>query len=138
MKKFLEKAELSFKKSLSGEESIDNLIWFWGAIGYFFAYFIAEKLIRAIDVRLIEIIISVVMVGYFSWHIYALRKCSPKKPKLTKEEKKEIKKEQKKDAGKKFIKKLMLQEPITKSNPAFIASVVDIFAIASFLDYIIR
>jgi hypothetical protein len=65
-----------------------------------------------------------------------LRKCSPKKPKLTKEEKELLKEQSKKERGKKFLRKLFLQEPITQTDPVFVTMVIDIFFIAHFGGYI--
>lgn len=136
MNKILEIIENSFRKSLKGEENINNLIWYWGAISYVIAFLIAEKVIRLSRFALIDSAVSALVCAYFVWHIYALKKCSPKKPKLSDEEKKRLKEERKKDRGKRFMRKLLLQEPISNHDPVFITIVIDIFCISHFLRYL--
>lgn len=137
MKNFFNIVKNSFNSSLRGQESINNLIWWWGAIGYLVAYFIMEKIVMAVDYRIVDILVSAITVIYFVWHIYALKKCSPKKPKLTKEEKKKLKLEKKRSLSKRFMNKLLLRESITNWDPIFVTMVIDVFVIVTFLDYII-
>ena len=110
MKEIFSKIEASFKKANKGEETLSHMIWWWGAIGYVVAFFIADKLIKAIDFRSVDIAISLLMSIYFVWHIYAVKKCAPKKPKLSAEEKAKLHAESRKEIGKKFLRKLFLQE----------------------------
>ncbi len=138
MKEFFSKIESSFSKATKGEESLSNLIQWWGIGGYFAAYFVAEKLVKFSDLRFFDAVISIVTAIYFAWHIYALKKCSPKKPQLTKEEKEAIKRQNRHQFGKKFLRKLFLQEPLGEWNPVLMSIVVDIFCIAHFLTYVIR
>lgn len=138
MTEFLNKIEASFKRAMRGEEIINTLFWYWGGIAYLLAYFIANRLILAINFKSIDIIISLLMVIYFSWHIYVVRKCKPKTPKLTKEEKDRLTKEQRQERSRRFIRKLFLQEPLSKWDPFFVAVVIDVFCIAHFLGYITR
>jgi hypothetical protein len=65
-----------------------------------------------------------------------LRKCKPKKPQLSAEEKKLLKEEAKKERGKKILRKLLLQEPFTQTDPIFVTMVLDLFFIAHFGGYI--
>jgi hypothetical protein len=134
----LEKIETSFKASLRGEETIDNLIYYWGITAYLFSYFVTDSIIKFNNIRFIDVTLSALTVSYFVWHIYAMKKCAPKKPQLTKEEKQAIRAEKRRELGKKILRKLLLQEPISKTNPAFITIVVDLFSIAVFLSYIIN
>ncbi|NBV06132.1 MAG: hypothetical protein EBS06_02715 [Proteobacteria bacterium] len=131
------KIETSFRASLRGEESTDKLIYVWGIISYVLA-FLLNKLIKTVHVYFFGTTISAVLICYFAWHIYALKKCSPKKPKLTKEEKQKLREEKRKEFGKKLMRKLLLQESFTKWDPIFISIVIDAFCIAQFIDYIIR
>lgn len=130
--------EDSFRKSTKGEESINNVIWWWGLCAYLVAFFIAEKLILKINFRSVDILISTLMLIFFCWHLYALKKCSPKKPVLTKEEKLKKKIEARQNLGKKFLRKLFLQEPLTQTNPVIVAVVVDLYCAAHFAGYIFR
>ncbi len=136
MSEILNKIGSSFKASLRGEESINTLIYRWGLIGWIVAYFIANKLIRMIDFRFTDVLISIVAAGYFIWHIYVLRKCSPKKPKLSKEEKLKLREDARKDFNKKVVRKLLLQESIKKWDPIVVAMVIDAFCMAHFLGYV--
>lgn len=128
--------ENSFKKAMRGEEDLTVLIWWWGILGYLVAYFIVNKAIVLIDSAFVDALLAIVGVIYFIWHIYVLRKCSPKAPKLSKEEKQRLRAERRKEFVRSFFRKLFLQEPITKFSPAFTATLVDLFAIANFGLYI--
>jgi len=138
MKDLLNKVETSFKAALRGEEDVNTLMYRWGAISYIIAYFIVNKAIMAIDLRFIDITLSVLAICYFAWHFYVLRKCTPKKPEISKEEKQRLKIEARKDMGKRFLRKLLLKEPISKWNPNTVCLVTDVFCIAQFMGYIIR
>ena len=138
MKNFFIEIEKSFKLALQGKETVKNLIWWWGAIGYLVSYFILDPLIVKVNLRFVDILISTLAVVYFSWHFYVLRKCAPKKPKLTKEEKAKLHLEQRKDLGKKILRKLFLQESISKWDPVFTCLVVDVFCVSRFLLYILK
>lgn len=136
--KLLDKIENSFRASLKGEESINNLIYYWGITAYLFSYFVTDRIVKINSIRFIDITISLLMVAYFIWHIYALKKCSPKKPKLTKEEKAAIRAEKRKEFGKRFLRKLFLQESVGKWDPVLVTIVVDLFSIAVFLGYVLN
>lgn len=138
MNELLNKIETSFRAAMRGEELIHKLVWWWGLMGYLVAYFIVDRLIRINNLAFIDSVLSLLMVAYFSWHVYVVKKCSPKKPKLSKEEKKKLREESRKDFGKRMMRKLFLQESITKWDPAFVSIIVDLFCIASFLTYLIR
>ena len=111
-------------------------MWRWGVISYLLAYFVVDYIIKINSVRALDVIISMIMVIYFAWHIYALRKCAPKKPKLTTSEKKEIRQQRKKELPKKLLRKLFLKEPMTKWNPITVATVIDVFSLAIFLGHV--
>jgi hypothetical protein len=133
--KLLDKIETSFKASLKGEEKVENLIYYWGITAYLISYFIIDRIIQINNIRFIDITISLLTIAFFIWHIYAIKKCSPKKPKLTKEEKQAIREQARRELGKKLLRKLFLQESITKWDPAFITIIVDVFSISVFLSY---
>lgn len=138
MNALLNKIETSFKAATKGQESLHNMIWWWGVMGYLIAYFIIDKIIKVNNFIAIDVIISLLATVYFIWHIYALKKCSPKKPKLSKEEKRKMREEARKNFGKSLARKLFLQESITKWDPVFITMVLDLFCIANFLGYVVR
>lgn len=133
----LKVVEKSFTEATKGRENLNIVIWYWGIIAYLVAYFIANNTINAININFVEITISVLMVIYFIWHIYVIKKCSPKKIKLSKEEKKRQKIENRQNRIKSIMKKFLLQEPMTKWNSVKVAIVMDVLCIASFMDKII-
>lgn len=134
----INKISESFFAAMRGEESVNKLIWWWGAIGYAVSYFILNNyLIIEFDSFWIDILTSLVAIIYFIWHIYVLKKCQPKKVKLTKEEKKKLKITARKQFFKKFLRKLFLQEPITKWDPVSVSVIVDLLCITHFLSYVI-
>jgi hypothetical protein len=133
----LEGVRNSFIKATRGEEKLTVVIWWWGVISYLLSYFVVHKLIMSIDSRIFDFIVSFVMVTFFSWHSYVTKKCAPKKPKLTDEEKKKLK--QAKDGfAKSFTKKLLLQEPITKWDPVFTVIMIDILCITHFFGFFFK
>jgi hypothetical protein len=138
MNEFFNKIESSFKAAMRGEENLSNLIWKWGLISYLLSYFVIDRIIKINDIRFVDVIISLLMTVYFGWHIYVLRKCSPKKPKLSAEEKKLLRLEARRQFTKKLLRKLFLQEPITKWDPVFVATVIDLFSLAIFLNYAVN
>ncbi len=137
MNNVLNKIETSFKASLKGEETINNLIRWWGIVGYLVVFFVVNKAIKLIHVHFAVVTISALVICYFSWHIYALKKCSPKKIKLSKEEKKKISEENHKELGKKLVRKFFLQESVTKWNPVLVSIVIDAYCIAQFVGYVV-
>jgi len=138
MNNIFSKIKESFKAALSGQETTNNLIRWWGVIAYLVAFFIFDGVIKMLNIYAVTVVLSVIAIIYFTWHIYVLKKCSPKNPKLTKEEKQKIKEEKRKDLGKKIMRKLFLQESITKWDPIFVTIVIDAFCIAQFLSYITK
>jgi hypothetical protein len=133
-----EKIENSFKASIKGEEDIKTLIRWWGFLGYFFFYFVANKIIKASDLIFIDVAVSSIATIYFSWHIFAMIKCSPKKPKLSKEEKRELRKKQLKEAPKAFMRKLLLKEPISRWNPITMTIAMDLLFFTHFFGFILK
>ncbi len=138
MNEILNRIETSFKAAMRGEELIRRLVWWWGLIGYLVAYFVVDRIIKINNIVFIDVVLSLLTVAYFSWHVYVLKKCSPKKPILSKEEKKRAREESRKDFGKRMMRKLFLQESISKWDPAFVSTIIDLFCIASFLTYLLR
>lgn len=127
----------SFNKSNQGKETVSNLIWKWGIPSYLIAFFVIEKIIRIKGLFILDVLIVAVIFCFYTWHIYAIHKCKPPKPKLTKEEKKLLKEKKKREFKKRFIRKLLLQESFSKWNPITVTTVFDVFCIAHFLSYVI-
>ncbi len=138
MNQIFSKIEASFRAAMKGEETINRLIWRWGVIAYFIAYFVANKIVRISNLKSVDVAVSILMMIYFAWHIYVLKKCSPKKPKLTKEEEKVMRAERRRNFGKSLMRKLFLKESVTEWDPVFITIIIDLFCIANFLSYVTR
>jgi len=137
-KSFIKSIELSFDKANKGQEQLNNIIYWWGVLAYLIAYFILNKIIFLVQIRAIDILISLLSCVYFIWHIFVLHKCKPKKPVITQEEKKKIELERKKEMPKKIIRKIFLREPIFKWNTISVITALDLFAIAHFSGYFFR
>ncbi len=132
------KIDTSFRAAINGTESTSILIKWWGVVAYLVTFFVIDRIVMAFDNRSIDVALSVLVVIYFAWHIFALKKCSPKKPKLSKEEKAYLKQVARKNLGKKILRKLLLQESLTKWKPVTVTIVIDILCITQFLGYIIK
>ena len=76
------------------------------------------------------------VVAYYIWHIIVLKKCSPKKPKLSKEEEKALKEEKRKNRLKNILRKITLKEPMIEWNPVLVMMAADLFALVTFADYL--
>lgn len=118
-----------------GEEKFDIIKWYWGFLSYIFCFFVIEKIIKIISLKIIAAIFAYLVIGYYVWHIYVSIKCAPKIPKLTKEEK-EIKRLKEGGFGKKLTRKLLLQESFSKLNPRNLLISVDLFMILHFISLI--
>lgn len=118
-----------------GEEKFNIIKWYWGFLSYIFCFFVIEKIIKIISLKIIAAIIAYLVIGYYVWHIYVSIKCAPKIPKLTKEEK-EIKRLKEGGFGKKLTRKLLLQESFSKLNPRNLLISVDLFMILHFISLI--
>jgi len=137
-KSFIKSIELSFNKANKGQEQLNIIIYWWGFLAYLIAYFILNKIIFLVDIKTIDILVSILACIYFIWHIFVLHKCKPKKPDLSDEEKKKIELERKKEMPKKIIRKIFLREPIFKWNIISVITAVDLFAVAHFSGYFFR
>jgi hypothetical protein len=126
----------SFLRAWRGEENIAYVIWYWGVASLPIAYLLT-KLIIFNKIIAIDILISLLVIIYYIWHIIVLQRCSPKIPKLTKEEKERFKEEHKGELFKHFTKKLLLQEPITKWNSTSFFTVLDLYIITVYSGYIL-
>jgi hypothetical protein len=132
------KIENSFKLAMQGKETVHTVLWWWGVLGYLTAYFVLEPMIVKVDSYFIDVLIAALGSVYFAWHFYVLKKCAPKKPKLSEEEEQRLRLELRRDLPKKIMRKLLLQESVTKWDPIFMALVVDVFCVARFMIYIIK
>ena len=135
MKNFLNKIKKSFINSSKGLENFSVITWGWGALSYIVSYFIFNKLIYLINSKFFDYSLAILLIIYFIWHFYVAIKCYPKAPKLTKEEKEKLKLERG-GASKSFMRKLFLQEPITKMNTRNMLCAIDILAILHFYSFI--
>ena len=133
LKKYIPQIKHHFYLAHHGKEDIIIVLWVWGGGAYLSSFFV-YKLNIFINISFIQWIISILVMTYFVWHIFIIRKCSPKNPPLTDKEKEE----RKKDRTKRFFRKLFLQEPITKCNSSSIAIAIDIYVITCFSIFLLK
>lgn len=133
---FFKKIKYSFAQANNGEEDVYLLVNKWGIYSYIIFFFVVDNIVKFNQIKLIDLLISSFAIVYFSWHIYALIKCKPTKPKISDEEKKKIRKEKIKNMPKSFLKKLFLQESIGKWNSVNVSIAADLYFITLFLSYI--
>lgn len=123
----------SFVKSWQGQESFRNIVIYWGFIAYLMAIILDKIIIKTPN--FIDNILSIIAIIYFSWHIIITYKITPKKPKLSKEEKKKQKEQEKTIFTKNLIQKLLLQKSWTNFNQYYFVIALDLFCFAHFLGY---
>ncbi len=138
MSELLHKIDVSFRAATKGDEDIKIVIRWWGLFSYLIAYFVFDFLILKIDYRFVDLILAWIMVIYYIWHIYVVFKCKPTKPKISKEEKKRIREEKWRNAPRSFMRKLLLQEPISKWNPITMTVAADVLMFVNFLGYVLK
>ena len=138
MNEILHKIDLSFRACSKGREDIKVVIRWWGLLSYAFFYLIVDSIILKVSYRFIDLTLSWIGAIYFIWHIYVVIKCSPKKPKPTPEEKKKMREERWRKAPRSFVRKLFLQEPISKWNPSAMTIAADLLFFTNFVGYIIH
>ena len=131
--KYAPRIKHHFDLAHHGKEDIVIVLWVWGGGAYLLSFFI-YKFAMLIHIPLIQWIIAIAVTAYFAWHIFVIRKCSPKKPPLSDTEKEA----RKKDRTKRFIRKLLLKEPITKCDSSSIAIAIDVYVIACFSIFLLR
>lgn len=137
MKQFFEnkfpKIKHHFDLVHDGKEDLVIVLWVWGGLAYLSSFFI-NKLILLINVMFFKWVISMLVIAYFIWHIFIVRRCSPKKTPLSQEEKERLKQ----DRFKRFLRKLFLKEPFTKWDPAIVSIAIDLYVIVHFLEYLVK
>lgn len=126
------KLKTSLVMANEGKESIKKVLWWWGAPFYLISYFITDNFIKWNPIKLFDILISLVNISYFVWHIMAIKKCSPKPPELGEKELKEKRRE----ILKSFLRKLFLKEPVTNWKIENVFVTVDVFVITIYSLYI--
>ncbi len=131
MKNFLNKIKISFVNSSKGLEKFSIVSWGWGGLFYLVSYFIFNKLVIAINSKFFDYSLLILLTIYLVWHMYVSIKCFPKTPKLSKEEKEKLK-IQNGGASRAFLRKLFLQESITKTNGRNILIAIDILILLHF------
>jgi len=131
MKIFLNKIKISFVNSSKGLEKFSIVSWGWGGLFYLVSYFIFNKLVIAINSKFFDYSLLILLTIYLVWHMYVAIKCFPKTPKLSKEEKEKLK-IQNGGASRAFLRKLFLQEPITRTNGRNILIAIDILILLHF------
>ena len=131
LRKYFSVLKHHFVIANQGKEDLIIVLWVWGGGAYLLSFFI-NKLLLLTTLIFAKWIIAILVIAYFVWHIVVIKKCSPKKPALSKEAKEKLKK----DRARRFLRKLFLNEPITKWNPALVATVIDLYVIVCFIEYL--
>lgn len=127
------KIENSFNNATKGTEDFNIVIWYWGVIAYIFALLVENYLMGFSRLFVIKAVLSVLFIIYFSWHIYTIHKCKPKKEKLTKEQKMILKQKEKQERFKVLAQKILLQRPMTEWNAPLVLTVIDLYLISKFM-----
>lgn len=134
----------SFKTAWSGKEKLNNIFLWWGGIAYVIYYFILRPIINLnirtgtfLDTRyglefFVDYVLSLSIVFYLIFHIILIFKNRPKSPKLTKKQKEELKAQEKSQIRKRVLRKLLLQEPITKFRPWLVFIAIDLIIITHY------
>jgi hypothetical protein len=126
-----------FKKIFSidstQEKSAKILVWIYGPIGYLISYFIINNLMMMFKAIAPDAVLLAIIVIYFSWHIYQLRQCAiVKRALLAKSQ--ETTNTLPGSLTRSFLRKLLLQESLTKSDPMLVAVLIDLYFIVSSFD----
>ncbi|MDA0901859.1 MAG: hypothetical protein O3B09_00405 [Proteobacteria bacterium] len=124
-----QKLQDSFSLAWKGEEKMFNVLLWWGTLSYIICYFTLRIIVESVEIRFIEIITALIIVTYYIWHIIVIKRCSPKKPKLSKEEEKKLKAQRRKELPKNILRKIFLKEPVSKWNPPLMFTVIDAYIV---------
>ena len=120
----------SFYKASLGQENVKTVEVFWFLFLCFIFYFVYK--INSY-LQLHYFLVSWLLSLFFAWHIYAVYKCKPiENETLTKEEQQlvQIKKPNS------LLKKILLQEPISKPSWRQIVVIIDILLLLSALSWL--
>jgi glucan phosphoethanolaminetransferase (alkaline phosphatase superfamily) len=102
---------LAIKKSLinsnNGDENLYVMLWAWGILPAILVVFFLDNKLKRFG-KIIACPIAVLIILFFSWHIFAIMKTIKKHPEY--KEKKEDKKEKYKGLSDKQIKELKIKE----------------------------
>ncbi|MFC1659749.1 hypothetical protein ACFL0U_04250 [Pseudomonadota bacterium] len=135
------------KRVTRGEEELKKVLWFWGVIPILIELIIIERFIYTVNIPAIEVLLGILILIYFIWHLVVIRKSIPE-CKLSRKERKELKrqrkeekkrlKKEKKTGGPKdffgsFMRKLLLKEPWGKFNLTRVVAAGDLLVITTHL-----
>ena len=126
----LNKIKKSFILSYQGQEKLSVVIYFWGMLLLILFIFIINPILSKIDNIFIRIIIIIFAILCCIWHIFVIKRCTPK---LTKIDKQKINPNQKSKFMSQFGKKIFLKEPITKPRPSITTAAIDIYFIMHYI-----
>lgn len=122
----------SFQNCNKGVENFDSVKYYWGLIGYFITFFILDWVVMKNKIYFFDFILCITISIYFSWHIYAIYKCKPKKEKLSKAEKLVKKQQMRSERFKIILDKIFLRRSIAKFNAPFVMTIVNLYIIANY------
>ncbi len=122
--------------AFKGKEPLSSLV-IPGSICYFiFLGIIDFNILSRIYLGFLNKTACVLGLMFFVWHLIAVRRCSPKTIKLSKEEEKQLKIQQNQQRVQKLIHKLMLKEAIFNIQTNTFLTVIDFYFIVSCLQKI--
>jgi len=128
----------SFALASKGKEEVGILVWRWAPMSYLVTYFIFYQMVKMFGMGFFSGLISLLVILFYIWHMVAIIRCSPKKKKLSKVEKKQKKLiESGSGVAKTLTKKLILQEPWFKTKNSSVVIVIDLLVITTFAEYLI-
>lgn len=127
----------SFILASKGKEEVGVLVWRWSIMSYLVTYFAFYKLVQLFGPGFFAGVISLLVISFYIWHMVAIFRCSPKRKKLTKAEKKQKKLVKSGSVAKSFSRKLLLQEPWLKTKNSSVVMVIDLLVITIFAEYLI-
>ena len=120
----------SFYKASLGQETTKSVEIYW-FLSLCFLFYIVNKIHTYFATR--YFLLSIFLALCFCWHLYAVYKCKPAVVENTTKEEQQLEKIKK---PKSLLKKILLQEPISKPTWRQVVVVVDILLILSALSWL--
>jgi hypothetical protein len=120
----------SFYKASLGQETTKSVEIYW-FLSLCFLFYIVHKIHTYFATR--YFLLSIFLALCFCWHLYAVYKC---KPAVVENKTKEEQQLEKIKKPKSLLKKILLQEPISKPTWRQVVVVVDILLILSALSWL--
>jgi hypothetical protein len=138
----------SFKKVSSGNQNLKKVLWVWGVLPAMIDILIIERFIYKVHFNVIEIVLGMLIVSYFVWHLVAIRKNIPEynlpraeRKRLKAKRKKQRIAEKKKNAEsmwKGLLQKLLLKKSWGKFSFTKVVVCLDLIVILTHVNNILN